>query len=69
MNLLLRKIRDEIQKEYPSYSKETIEEVMVSQFAFVEKIIKKGKLESVRLQYLGKFVAKERKDKKKNGKQ
>ena len=55
MKLLLRKIRDKIQKEYPTYSKEEIEEVMVSQFSFVESTIKKGKLEPVRLQYLGKF--------------
>jgi len=63
MNLLLRQIRDKIQKEYPKFTKEEIEEVMVSQFAFVEKIVKSGKLETIRLQYLGKFQVKPKKKK------
>ena len=35
-----------------------VEEIINYQFKFVERIIKKGKFESIRLPYFGKFSAK-----------
>ena len=65
MKKAIQRVRDIVFEQFKEegITKEHIEDVIKAQFGFVVKVMKEGKWERVRLQYLGTFLVTERKKK------